>query len=132
MQTSGVEFKVKFALHVIGKILASRSDILVKRTFIPFLHEVELIEHMNWAKFVLDELVIGIRNAQMMKDEQVNGCVVFLMVRSHLNCNCKISFGLCLTCYINAAILHGALLHSWRCIYPFAYPCKTLGTILGH
>ncbi|XP_071936850.1 uncharacterized protein [Coffea arabica] len=35
---------------------------------------------MNWAKFVLDELVIGIRNAQMMKDEQVDGFVVFFML----------------------------------------------------
>ena len=76
-----VDFKVKFALLLIGKVLVPSKACQLSRTLIPFLHEVELLNKMIWAKYVLDELVAGIRQSKMNKATSVDGCVLFLMVK---------------------------------------------------
>ena len=86
-QSHNVDFKVKFALLLIGKVLVPSKACQLSRTLIPFLHEVELLNQMNWAKYVLDELVAGIRRSKMNKAISVDGCVLFLMARTRLNEN---------------------------------------------
>lgn len=80
MKSHGIEFKVKFALLAIGKLLAPSWKCECRRTLIPFVHEVDLMKQMNWAKFVLDELLIGIRRSRENRNPNIDGCIVFLVI----------------------------------------------------
>ena len=100
----GEEFRRAFIYYTCATLLAPTSRLNGCRNLWHTIHEDGFRNDVNWAQFVLDQLVEGIRRFQQSKTSWVHGCILFLQVVN--------LFSLCLPfCYI-------ILLHS---IVTFAY-----------
>ena len=100
----GEEFRRAFIYYACATLLAPTSRLNGCRNLWHTIHEDGFRNDVNWAQFVLDQLVEGIRRYQQSKTSWVHGCVLFLQVVN--------LFSLCLPfCYI-------ILLHN---IFTFAY-----------
>lgn len=77
---AGVEFKMKFVLFMLSKLLCPGSTNATRTTAVAILQEVNSIRHINWAKFMLDELVSGLRYRTLTNSTMVSGCMTFLVV----------------------------------------------------
>ena len=77
LHNEGLEFKVKFVLFVVGRLLAPSLDDKVSRALVAVVATEENMENLNWSKFILDNLVKSIRDRD---GNGIAGCALFLMV----------------------------------------------------
>ena len=80
METSGNEFVSYFLLFIVGTLLCLTTKSYMKRSFVLIFRNVEEIRNLNWAKFVLDFLIQGVRKHKDNNLIAVDGCVLLLMV----------------------------------------------------
>ncbi|KAJ7949500.1 E3 ubiquitin-protein ligase SINA-like [Quillaja saponaria] len=79
-QISLNEFKFKFALFAITSFLCPLSNFIPSRGLYAALMDPDLITSMNWAKYILDYLINGIRRFKNGEESTTIGCMLFLMV----------------------------------------------------
>ena len=80
METSGNEFVSYLLLFIVGTLLCPTTKSYMKRSFVLICRNVEEIRNLNWAKFVLDFLIQGVRKHKDNNLVAVGGCVLLLMV----------------------------------------------------
>ena len=68
---------MKLVLFVVGRLLAPTLDDTVSRDLVAVVGKEENMENLNWSKFILDNLVKGIRERD---GNGIAGCALFLMV----------------------------------------------------
>ena len=76
----GEEFRRAFIWYACATILAPTSRVDGCRNLWHTLHGDEFRNDINWAQFVVDELVSGIRHFQQSQTAWVHGSLVFLQV----------------------------------------------------
>ncbi|RVW15074.1 hypothetical protein CK203_084857 [Vitis vinifera] len=74
----GEEFRRAFIYYACATLLAPTSRLNGCRNLWHTIHEDGFRNDVNWAQFVLDQLVEGIRRYQQSKTSWVHGCVLFL------------------------------------------------------
>ncbi|KAH7861286.1 hypothetical protein Vadar_024189 [Vaccinium darrowii] len=74
------EFKMKFALYILGSFLCPTTKPAVNQSYIHLVSDVRGMENVNWAKITLDFICQGIRVQQSNGLVQPNGCLFLLMV----------------------------------------------------
>ncbi|KAL0012809.1 hypothetical protein SO802_007917 [Lithocarpus litseifolius] len=80
METSEDKFVSYFLMFVVGTLLCPTTKSYMKRSFILICRNVEEIRNLNWAKFVLDFLIQGVRKHKDKNLVAVDGCVLLLML----------------------------------------------------
>lgn len=78
------EFKMKFALYLLGSFLCPTTKPAVNQSYIHLVSDVRGMENVNWAKITLDFLCQGIRVQRSNGLVQANGCLFLLLVRLRL------------------------------------------------
>ncbi|KAH9606583.1 hypothetical protein KSS87_016113 [Heliosperma pusillum] len=73
------EFKQTFVLFAMSSFLAPASGVVVDLRLLSAVEDVSRIHQLNWCKYVLEELVIGVREA-VRGAEYVRGCIVLLAI----------------------------------------------------
>ncbi|KAH9620020.1 hypothetical protein KSS87_021777 [Heliosperma pusillum] len=73
------EFKQTFVLFAMSSFLAPASGAVVDLRLLSDVEDVSRIHQLNWCKYVLEELVIGVREA-VHGAKYVRGCIVFLAI----------------------------------------------------
>ena len=96
IETSGNEFVSYFLLFIVGTLLCPTTKSYVKRSFVLICRNVEEIRNLNWAKFVLDYLIQGVRKHKDNNLVAVDGCVLLLMVICSKELHSRIQF-----CFLN-------------------------------
>ena len=76
----GEEFRRAFIYYACATLLAPTSRLNGCRNLWHTIHEDGFRNDVNWAQFVLDQLVEGIRRYQQSNTSWVHGCVLFLQV----------------------------------------------------
>ena len=76
----GEEFRRAFIFYACAILLAPTSRLNGCRNLWHTIHEDGFRNDVNWAQFVLDQLVEGIRRYQQSNTSWVHGCVLFLQV----------------------------------------------------
>ncbi|RVW67089.1 hypothetical protein CK203_063191 [Vitis vinifera] len=76
----GEEFRRAFIYYACATLLAPTSRLNGCRNLWHTIHEDGFRNDVNWAQFVLDQLVEGIRRYQQSKTSWVHGCVLFLQL----------------------------------------------------
>ncbi|KAL6316378.1 hypothetical protein AAG906_018081 [Vitis piasezkii] len=76
----GEEFRRAFIYYACATLLAPTSRLNGCRNLWHTIHEDGFRNDINWAQFVLDQLVEGIRRYQQSKTSWVHGCVLFLQL----------------------------------------------------
>ncbi|RVW14793.1 hypothetical protein CK203_091052 [Vitis vinifera] len=76
----GEEFRRAFIYYACATLLAPTSRLNGCRNLWHTIHEDGFRNDVNWAQFVLDQLVEGIRRFQQYKTSWVHGCVLFLQL----------------------------------------------------
>ncbi|RVW15310.1 hypothetical protein CK203_085581 [Vitis vinifera] len=76
----GEEFRRAFIYYACATLLAPTSRLNGCRNLWHTIHEDGFRNDVNWAQFVLDQLVEGIRRFQQSKTSWVHGCVLFLQL----------------------------------------------------
>ncbi|KAH7836715.1 hypothetical protein Vadar_004681 [Vaccinium darrowii] len=74
------EFKMKFALYILGSFLCPTTKPTVNQSYIHLVSDVRGMENVNWAKITLDFLCQGIRVQRSNGLVQANGCLFLLLV----------------------------------------------------
>ena len=92
IETSGNEFVSYFLLFIVGTLLCPTTKSYVKRSFVLICRNVEEIRNLNWAKFVLDYLIQGVRKHKDNNLVAVDGCVLLLMVICSKELHSRIQF----------------------------------------
>ncbi|KAH9612206.1 hypothetical protein KSS87_018857, partial [Heliosperma pusillum] len=73
------EFKQTFVLFAMSSFLAPASGAVVDLRLLSAVEDVSRIDQLNWCKYVLEELVIGVRQA-VRGAKYVWGCIVLLAI----------------------------------------------------
>ncbi|KAH9621312.1 hypothetical protein KSS87_005648 [Heliosperma pusillum] len=73
------EFKQTFVLFAMSSFLAPASGAVVDLRLLSAVEDVSRIDQLNWCKYVLEELVIGVREA-VRGAKYVRGCIVLLAI----------------------------------------------------
>ncbi|KAH9614341.1 hypothetical protein KSS87_005292 [Heliosperma pusillum] len=73
------EFKQTFGLFAMSSFLAPASGAVVDLRLLSAVEDVSRIHQLNWCKYVLEELVIGVREA-VRGTKYVRGCIVLLAI----------------------------------------------------
>ncbi|KAH9608142.1 hypothetical protein KSS87_023319 [Heliosperma pusillum] len=73
------EFKQTFVLFAMSSFLAPGSGAVVDLRLLSVVEDVSRIHQLNWCKYVLEELVIGVREA-VRGAKYVRGCIVLLAI----------------------------------------------------
>ncbi|KAH9605153.1 hypothetical protein KSS87_004761 [Heliosperma pusillum] len=73
------EFKQTFVLFAMSSFLAPASGAVVDLRLLSAVEDVSRIHQLNWCKYVLEELVIGVREA-VRGAKYVRGCIVLLAI----------------------------------------------------
>ncbi|KAL6313824.1 hypothetical protein AAG906_010243 [Vitis piasezkii] len=76
----GEEFRRAFIYYACATLLAPTSRLNGCRNLWHTIHEDGFRNDINWAQFVLDQLVEGIRRYQQSKTSWVHGCILFLQL----------------------------------------------------
>ncbi|KAL3538200.1 hypothetical protein ACH5RR_001566 [Cinchona calisaya] len=79
MQSSGDEFKVKFVLFVIVRVLCPAMNFSISKSLLCAVCNVDKLPSYNWSKYILDNLVNGIRRRRERSARGVGGYVLLLM-----------------------------------------------------
>ncbi|KAH7840560.1 hypothetical protein Vadar_018579 [Vaccinium darrowii] len=74
------DFKIKFALYILGSFLCPTTKPAVNQSYIHLVSDVRGMENVNWAKITLDFLCQGIRVQRSNGLVQANGCLFLLLV----------------------------------------------------
>ncbi|KAI5667166.1 hypothetical protein M9H77_17019 [Catharanthus roseus] len=69
------EFIMKYVLFIMGKFLSPLMKSSVRKSMLSLLSSIERIRELNWSKFVLDSIVIGVRKWNKENKASVIGCV---------------------------------------------------------
>ncbi|CAN1824196.1 hypothetical protein LINPERHAP1_LOCUS30682 [Linum perenne] len=84
----GEEFKGKFLLYVICRLLRPSTALIVPNSYLNLLTNIERVRNLNWAKFVYEGLLEGVRDYQTKdgvshREQHVTGCILVLEVSNH-------------------------------------------------
>ncbi|XVE94759.1 hypothetical protein REPUB_Repub02eG0036700 [Reevesia pubescens] len=72
------EFKAKFVLYAIGKILCPVMKLEIPRCYLFSIRDLTKLKEVNWAKVLYDHLLSGIREFQKNKQGSCSGFLPFL------------------------------------------------------
>ncbi|CAI0433006.1 unnamed protein product [Linum tenue] len=83
--TVGEEFRGKFLLYLMCRILRPSTAVHVHNNYLKILANVNVVGNLNWAKFVYDGLLEGIKDYKKKsdgasRDQHVTGCVLLLEI----------------------------------------------------
>ncbi|CAN0826624.1 hypothetical protein LINGRAPRIM_LOCUS2321 [Linum grandiflorum] len=83
--TDGDEFRGKFLLYVICRLLKPSTALHVPNSYLKLLSNIERVRHLNWTKFVYDGLLEGARSYQLEdkaspRERYVTGCILVLEI----------------------------------------------------
>ncbi|CAN1824195.1 hypothetical protein LINPERHAP1_LOCUS30682 [Linum perenne] len=81
----GEEFKGKFLLYVICRLLRPSTALIVPNSYLNLLTNIERVRNLNWAKFVYEGLLEGVRDYQTKdgvshREQHVTGCILVLEI----------------------------------------------------
>ncbi|KAH7851793.1 hypothetical protein Vadar_016547 [Vaccinium darrowii] len=80
IESVGDDFKMKFALYMLGAFLCSTTKPALKKSFLHAVKNVETMKYSNWAKLTLDFLISGVRKSKRKGNPKANGCLLLLVV----------------------------------------------------
>ena len=80
IKTVDDEFKISFCLYLLGTVLAPAAGEYVDSRYLNVLGDVKNIRGKNWARWCLDQLVIGIEKFNSKRSKYITGCLLFLQV----------------------------------------------------
>ena len=81
LKVASDEFRIYFVLFLIGHLLYPTMRTSVSSRYLHSVVDVPNIGKRNWAKFVFDGMVEGVRKYQTHEQKNVSGCLLVLMVR---------------------------------------------------
>ncbi|KAH7846353.1 hypothetical protein Vadar_012840 [Vaccinium darrowii] len=79
-ESAGDDFKMKFALYMLGAFLCPTTKPALKKSFLHAVWNVETMKYSNWAKLTLDFLISGVRKCKRKGNPKANGCLLLLVV----------------------------------------------------
>ncbi|KAH7865271.1 hypothetical protein Vadar_004466 [Vaccinium darrowii] len=79
-ESAGDDFKMKFALYMLGAFLSPTTKPALKKSFLHVVRNVETMKYSNWAKLTLDFLICGVRKCKRKGNPKANGCLLLLVV----------------------------------------------------
>ncbi|CAN1128605.1 hypothetical protein LINPERPRIM_LOCUS22434 [Linum perenne] len=84
----GEEFKGKFLLYVIFRLLRPSTALNVPNSYLKLLTNIDRVRNLNWAKFVYEGFSEGVRGYQTKdgvshREQYVTGCILVLEVSHH-------------------------------------------------
>lgn len=62
ISSSATEFKVKFVLFLLCRLLCSRTKFAIRKSLLAQVTKVDNLKSMNWSKYILDHLIDSLRN----------------------------------------------------------------------
>ncbi|OMO88198.1 Peptidase C48, SUMO/Sentrin/Ubl1 [Corchorus olitorius] len=80
MEEGNDEFKVKFVLYAIGKILCPTMRIDIPQSYLFSIRDVTKLKDVNWGKVLYDHLLNGIEGFHSHKQGCCSGFILFLIV----------------------------------------------------
>ena len=84
IKTTDDDFKITFCLYLFGTVLAPAAGEYVDSRYLNVLGDVTNIRGKNWARWCLDQLVIGIQKFNSNRARYITGCLLFLQVDINL------------------------------------------------
>ncbi|CAI0381156.1 unnamed protein product, partial [Linum tenue] len=83
--TVGDEFRGKFLLYSMSRLLRPSTAVYVPNNYLRILGNIDDVGNLNWAKFVYDGLLEGIKDYQnklegTSREQSVTGCILLLEI----------------------------------------------------
>ncbi|CAI0418009.1 unnamed protein product, partial [Linum tenue] len=83
--TVGEEFRGKFLLYSMSRLLRPSTAVYVPNNYLRILGNIDDVGNLNWAKFVYDGLLEGIKDYQnklegTSREQSVTGCILLLEI----------------------------------------------------